>query len=128
GCHGRRGRGRDAARQSGLRAHRAAGWRAPDHRHPPARHGSGARARRTAPPAASMTWQIIAAIAVFAIAYVLIVIDRIPRVTIALGGAAVMILIGATDDHGIFYSETTGIDWNVVFLLLGMMIIVGILR
>lgn len=39
-----------------------------------------------------------------------------------------MVLIGATDDAAAFFSEETGIDWNVVFLLLGMMIIVGILR
>jgi Na+/H+ antiporter NhaD/arsenite permease-like protein len=39
-----------------------------------------------------------------------------------------MVLIGATDDHGIFFSEDSGIDWNVIFLLLGMMIIVGVLR
>ncbi len=39
-----------------------------------------------------------------------------------------MVLLGATDDHGIFFSEASGIDWNVIFLLLGMMMIVGILR
>ena len=26
-----------------------------------------------------------------------------------------------------FFSEETGVDWNVIFLLLGMMIIVGVL-
>ena len=28
----------------------------------------------------------------------------------------------------VFYSRETGVDWNVIFLLLGMMVIVGILR
>ena len=51
-----------------------------------------------------------------------------PRVTVALVGAALMVVIGATDDHGVFFSEDSGIDWNVIFLLLGMMIIVGILQ
>ena len=36
--------------------------------------------------------------------------------------------IGAVRGHEIFFSEETGIDWNVIFLLFGMMVIVGILR
>ncbi len=39
-----------------------------------------------------------------------------------------MVVIGAVSGHEVFFSEDTGIDWNVIFLLLGMMIIVGILR
>lgn len=75
-----------------------------------------------------MTVQIVLAVAVFVAAYVFIATEKLPRVLVALGGAAAMVLIGATDDAAIFFSEDTGIDWNVVFLLLGMMIIVGILR
>ncbi|WP_427008179.1 ArsB/NhaD family transporter [Pseudarthrobacter sp. H2] len=75
-----------------------------------------------------MSVQIVLALAVFVGAYVLIATEKVPRVTASLGGAAAMVLIGATDDHGIFFSEDSGIDWNVIFLLLGMMIIVGILR
>jgi Na+/H+ antiporter NhaD/arsenite permease-like protein len=75
-----------------------------------------------------VTVQIVLALAVFAAAYVFIATEKISRVTIALVGAAVMVVIGATDDRGVFFSEDSGIDWNVIFLLLGMMIIVGILR
>jgi Na+/H+ antiporter NhaD/arsenite permease-like protein len=75
-----------------------------------------------------MTVQITLAVLVFVAAYILIAIDKIPRVTIALAGAAVMVIIGATDDHHVFFSEESGVDWNVIFLLLGMMIIVGIMR
>jgi Na+/H+ antiporter NhaD/arsenite permease-like protein len=39
-----------------------------------------------------------------------------------------MLVIGASGAHEAFFAEETGIDWNVIFLLLGMMIIVGILR
>ena len=39
-----------------------------------------------------------------------------------------MVVIGAARGHDIFFSEDTGIDWNVIFLLFGMMVIVGILR
>ncbi|MEV6210701.1 ArsB/NhaD family transporter [Kitasatospora sp. NPDC051914] len=73
-------------------------------------------------------WQAWAALAVFAAVYVLIVTEWVHRVAAALGGAALMLAIGATDDEAAFFSTDTGIDWNVVFLLLGMMMIVGVLR
>lgn len=75
-----------------------------------------------------MTIQIVLALAVFVGAYILIATEKVSRVTVALVGAALMVIIGATDDHGVFFSEESGIDWNVIFLLLGMMIIVGILQ
>ena len=64
----------------------------------------------------------------FVTAYVLIATERIHRVAAALGGAAVMVLLGVVDARVAFFSEETGVDWNVIFLLLGMMIIVGVLR
>ena len=73
-------------------------------------------------------WLPWAAIAVFTIAYVLIATERIHRVAAALGGAAVMLALGITDAEAAFFSEESGVDWNVVFLLLGMMVIVGVLR
>lgn len=75
-----------------------------------------------------MTVQIVLALVVFAGAYLFIATEWVPRTTVALVGAALMIIIGATDDHNVFFSENTGVDWNVIFLLLGMMIIVGILQ
>ena len=69
-----------------------------------------------------------AAVAVFAVAYTLIATEKVHRVTAALGGAAVMLLIGATDAEHAFFSEESGIDWNVIFLLLGMMLIVAVLK
>ena len=75
-----------------------------------------------------MTIQAILAIAVFVLAYVFIATEKIPRVAAALGGAALMLVIGATGADEAFFAEDTGIDWNVIFLLLGMMIIVGVLR
>lgn len=64
----------------------------------------------------------------FVAAYLLIATERIHRVAAALFGAAAMVLLGATDAQSGFFSEETGVDWNVIFLLLGMMIIVGIVR
>jgi Na+/H+ antiporter NhaD/arsenite permease-like protein len=69
-----------------------------------------------------------ASVAVFLAAYALIASEKVHRVTAALGGAAIMLLIHATDAEAAFFSEHAGIDWNVVFLLLGMMIIVGVLK
>lgn len=73
-------------------------------------------------------WQAWAALAVFAGVYVLIVTEWVHRVTAALGGAAAMLALRATDADAAFFSTRAGIDWNVVFLLLGMMMIVGVLR
>jgi anion transporter len=68
------------------------------------------------------------AVAVFAAAYVLIATEKVHRVAAACGGAAIMLVIGATDAEHAFFSEHSGIDWNVIFLLLGMMLIVSVLR
>ncbi|MEY3317589.1 MAG: hypothetical protein RLZZ503_791 [Actinomycetota bacterium] len=70
----------------------------------------------------------IAAVTVFLIAYAFIATEKINRVAVVCAGAAVMIIIGATDADAAFYSHETGIDWNVIFLLLGMMIIVGVIH
>ncbi|WP_327287896.1 ArsB/NhaD family transporter [Streptomyces sp. NBC_01198] len=73
-------------------------------------------------------WHAWAAVAVFAGTYTLIISEKVHRVAAALGGAGLMLLIGATDDTSAFYSVDSGIDWNVIFLLMGMMVIVGVLK
>ena len=74
-----------------------------------------------------MTGTAWAAVVVFAGAYVLIATEKVHRVAAALGGAVLMLLIGATDGHYAFFSHEAGIDWYVIFLLLGMMLIVAVL-
>ncbi|MFB4295746.1 ArsB/NhaD family transporter [Actinomadura sp. NTSP31] len=69
-----------------------------------------------------------AAVTIFVVAYVLIASEKVPRTAVALGGAALMLLLHITDAGTAFFSERTGVDWNVVFLLLGMMVIVSVLR
>jgi Na+/H+ antiporter NhaD/arsenite permease-like protein len=68
------------------------------------------------------------AVAVFVIAYAFIATEKLHRVVAAVGGASVMLLIGATDAEHAFFSEESGIDWNVIFLLLGMMLIVSVMK
>ncbi|WP_406054543.1 SLC13 family permease [Kribbella sp. NBC_00889] len=70
----------------------------------------------------------VIAVAVFVVAYVLIATEWTHKLLAALGGAAVLFALGVTDTDHAFYSHDTGVDWNVIFLLLGMMIIVGVLR
>ena len=70
----------------------------------------------------------VVAVAVFVIAYALIATERVHKLLAALGGAAVLLALGVTDSDHAFYSPDTGIDWDVIFLLFGMMVIVGVLR
>ena len=75
-----------------------------------------------------MELQVGLAIAVFAMVYVAIATEKVSRIATVLVGAAAMVVVGATDADKAFYSHETGIDWNVIFLLLGMMIIVGVIH
>jgi Na+/H+ antiporter NhaD/arsenite permease-like protein len=68
------------------------------------------------------------AITVFVIAYALIASERVDKTLVALAGAGIVVLFPEIRSNDIFYSVDTGIDWDVIFLLLGMMIIVSILR
>ena len=72
--------------------------------------------------------QMTLAIIVFIVAYVFIASEKISRIAIVLAGAAAMVIIGATDADKAFYSHETGIDWNVIFLLLVIIIFVGIIN
>ncbi len=69
-----------------------------------------------------------AAVAIFVGVYVLVATERVHRVAAALGGAGLVLAFGIVDSEEAFYSRETGIDWDVIFLLLGMMLVVGILR
>ncbi|MFI6366214.1 SLC13 family permease [Nocardia sp. NPDC050630] len=68
------------------------------------------------------------AIVVFVVSYVLIATERIHKTIAALAGAAVVLAVGVLDSEQAFFSHDTGIDWDVVLLLFGMMVIVGVLR
>ena len=69
-----------------------------------------------------------AALSIFIVAYALIATERVHRVAAALGGVAGMAVIGLVDAKSAFFDHETGIDWNVIFLLFGMMVIVGVLK
>src|SRR5262245_11791638 len=54
--------------------------------------------------------------------------EKANKVKVVLAGAGVMAALGLVPGSEVFFSEHGGIDWNVIFLLLGMMIIVGIIK
>ncbi|MBW0014825.1 ArsB/NhaD family transporter [Mycobacterium sp.] len=70
----------------------------------------------------------VVAIVVFVVAYALIASDRVNKTLVALTGAAIVVALPMINSDDVFYSHDTGIDWDVIFLLLGMMIIVSVLR
>ncbi len=68
------------------------------------------------------------ALLIFSVCYLLIVTERIHKTIVALSGAALMIVFGVVSQEEAFYSHEFGVDYNVVFLLIGMMVIVNIMR
>jgi Na+/H+ antiporter NhaD/arsenite permease-like protein len=86
---------------------------------------ASASTETTTPTTPLLIW---GSVIVFLVAYAFIATEKINRVAVVSAGAAAMILLGATGADEAFYSHETGIDWNVIFLLLGMMIIVGVIH
>jgi Na+/H+ antiporter NhaD/arsenite permease-like protein len=70
----------------------------------------------------------VLAVGVFLGAYVLIATEKVNRVAVALAGAGLMLALGLVSSADAFHSQEFGIDWDVIFLLLGMMVIVGVVR
>jgi Na+/H+ antiporter NhaD/arsenite permease-like protein len=65
---------------------------------------------------------------VFVVAYALITTDRFNKTLVALAGATAMFFLPVINSDEVFYSRDTGVNWDVLFLLLGMMIIVSVVR
>jgi Na+/H+ antiporter NhaD/arsenite permease-like protein len=80
-----------------------------------------ARARMSA-------FHAIYAITVFVVAYFFIATERFNSTLVALAGAGAMFLLPIINSDEVFYSRDTGVNWDVLFLLLGMMIIVSVVR
>jgi Na+/H+ antiporter NhaD/arsenite permease-like protein len=67
----------------------------------------------------------IVSVVIFLAIYALIVTDRLHRTLAALLGAVIVIILGLVTQHEAFSPEI--VDFNVIFLLAGMMIIASIL-
>ncbi len=68
------------------------------------------------------------ATAIFVLVYALIVFEKIHKTILAIFGAALMIVLGIVTQEDAFNSRDLGIDWNVIFLLISMMIIINIMK
>lgn len=68
--------------------------------------------------------EVLLAGAIFIITFALIVTEKIDRTLTALLGGILMIILGVLSQEKAFHA----IDWNVIFLLTGMMIIANVLR
>ena len=75
---------------------------------------------------------VVVSAAILLIAYVFIALEKIPKVTIALLGAAITILLGLVSQSKLVDGSINAhyfinfVDFNVIFLLVSMMIIVSI--
>ncbi len=68
------------------------------------------------------------ALLIFGVAYLVIVTERIHKTIVALFGATLMISLGVITQEEAFHSHEFGVDYNVIFLLIAMMVIVNITR
>jgi Na+/H+ antiporter NhaD/arsenite permease-like protein len=68
------------------------------------------------------------AITIFVVALVIIISEKIHKTIIAICGASLMLVLKIVDQHEAFHLEEYGVDWNVIFLLIGMMVIINLMR
>jgi len=70
----------------------------------------------------------IAALTIFIVAFIFIASEKVNKVKVVLIAAGLMAVTRLIPGSHVFFSEHEGIDWNVIFLLFGMMIIVGVVK
>ncbi len=67
------------------------------------------------------------ATAIFVCAYAVIVSEKIDKTKVALFGAALTLAAKVLTQHDALHDVDLGVDWNVIFLLISMMLIVNIM-
>ncbi len=72
-----------------------------------------------------MDLQVVLAVGVFILCFGLLTNNKINQVIVALAGGIFMLVFGIVDQNKAF---SYYIDWNVIFLLIGMMFMVGIIK
>ncbi|GIJ54430.1 SLC13 family permease [Virgisporangium aurantiacum] len=68
------------------------------------------------------------ALTIFVVAFIFIASEKVDKVKVVLVASGAMAVLGLVPGADVFFSEHEGIDWNVIFLLFGMMVIVGIVK
>ncbi|MCG6551851.1 MAG: hypothetical protein L7F77_05950, partial [Candidatus Magnetominusculus sp. LBB02] len=69
-----------------------------------------------------------AAVSIFVIAYALIAYEKVHKTVAAIFGASLMLVVKVMTQREAFHLEAVGVDWNVIFVLISMMIIINIMR
>jgi Na+/H+ antiporter NhaD/arsenite permease-like protein len=69
-----------------------------------------------------------AATIIFLLAYAVIISEKVHKTVVALFGAGLMLIFKILEQHEAFHVEELGIDWNVIFLLISMMVIINLMR
>ena len=69
-----------------------------------------------------------AATIIFLLAYAVIISEKAHKTVVALFGAGLMLILKILEQHEAFHVEELGIDWNVIFLLISMMVIINLMR
>jgi Na+/H+ antiporter NhaD/arsenite permease-like protein len=65
---------------------------------------------------------------IFLAAYVVIISEKIHKTVVAIVGAGLMLIFKILEQHEAFHLEEFGVDWNVIFLLISMMVIINLMR
>ncbi|MGE5239576.1 MAG: SLC13 family permease [Chloroflexota bacterium] len=68
------------------------------------------------------------ATAIFVVGYALIASEKIHKTVVAIVGAALVLILKILEQHEAFHVEEFGVDWNVIFLLISMMVIINLMR
>jgi len=74
------------------------------------------------------SWALAASVVVFALTYIAMLSGRAHRTTVVLTGAAIMIALGEGLGFYDLHAAGRAVDFNTIFLLLGMMIVVELFR
>jgi len=65
---------------------------------------------------------------IFLVAYAVIISEKIHKTVVAVFGAGLMLVLNILQQHEAFHVEEFGVDWNVIFLLISMMVIINLMR
>ena len=68
------------------------------------------------------------ATAIFVTAYGIIISEKLHKTVVAVFAASLMLILKILEQHEAFHIEELGVDWNVIFLLLSMMIIINLMK
>ena len=65
---------------------------------------------------------------VFILTYGMIIYDKIHRTIVALFGASLLLILGIVSQEEAFFSTEIGVDWDVIFLLISVTIVIIIIK